>query len=237
VYPAPAAIQALINDSAAEADLKTVKPETAYHYEAGLSHTWPELAALGLSWFFDDGRNRIIASWSPVAPENDISVASYFRIYGLEWNGSITLAKNAPFINRLEFFTGGTWLWVRAQGPNGREARKLPCTPELSMSAGLTWTPFRGIRISGDYQHLRGLYAGSLMPSANFSEPTETAKLEDQHLLNLRISCTLHYRPWNIAEAEFFFAANNVLDRTYEYNYNYKMPGLTDTGGINLRFN
>lgn len=239
VYPAPANIQSLVNNSAAlaGADLKTVKPETVYHYEAGLSHAWPGLAALGLSWFFDDGRNRIIASWSPVAPGNDVSVASYFRIYGLEWNGSVTLAKNARLMNRLELFAGGTWLQVRARGPNGREARKLPYTPELGMSAGFAWTPFRGIRVSGDYQYLRGLYSGDLARSANFIEPTETARLEDQHLLNFKISCTLHYKPWNVSEAEFFFAADNVLNRTYEYYYNYRMPGLTFAGGLNLRFN
>jgi iron complex outermembrane receptor protein len=239
VYPAPAAIQSLVNDAAAfaGADLKTVKPETVYHYEAGLFQNWPDLADLGVSWFFDDGRNRIIASWSPAAPDNDVSTASYFRISGIEWNGSITLTKELPFMNRLDLFAGGTWLWVRARGPNGKEARKLPYTPELSMSAGFTWTPFRGIRLSGDYQHLRGLYAGSLTSSANFSEPTETARMEDQHLLNFRISCTLHYKPWNVSEAEFFFAAGNVLNRPYEYYYNYKMPGLTFAGGINLRFN
>jgi outer membrane receptor protein involved in Fe transport len=238
-YPAPAAIQALISDRAAfaAADLKTVKPETAYHYEAGISHTWPDLAALGLSWFFDDGRNRIIASWNPAAPANDVSVASYFRISGLEWNGSITLRPDVFFLNRLDLFAGGTWLWVWARGPDGREARKLPYTPELSMSAGFTWTPVKGIRLSGDYQYLRGLYAGSLTPSANFSEPAETARLEDQHLLNVRASATLHYRPWNIAEAELFFSAANVLNRPYEYYYNYRMPGLTLMGGINLRFN
>jgi iron complex outermembrane receptor protein len=239
VYPAPANIQSLINDSAAfaGADLKTVKPETVYHYEAGLSHAWPGRASLGVSWFFDDGRNRIIASWSPVVPENDVSVASYFRISGLEWNGSITLAENKVLMNRLELFTGGTWLQVRARGSNGREVRRMPYTPDLSVSSGVTWAPFRGIRLSGDYQYLRGLYAGSLMRSANFTEPTETAKLDDQHLLNLKISYTFPYQPWNISEAEIFFSAANVLNRTYEYYYNYEMPGVTFTGGINLRFN
>jgi hypothetical protein len=107
----------------------------------------------------------------------------------------------------------------------------MPYTPDRSVSAGTAWAPFRGIRLGGDYQYLRGLYAGSLMRSANFTGPTETAKLDDQHLLNLRISCPFHYQPWNVSEAEIFFSAANVLNRTYEYYYNFEMPGITLWGG------
>jgi iron complex outermembrane receptor protein len=232
VYPAPATIQALVNDSTAfeAADLKKIKPEIVYHYEVGLTHTWPDLCTLGGSVFYDDGRNRIIASWTPVAPANDVSSASYFRITGAETYGSLRL------LDGFELFTGGTWMSVRAKSKNGKEVDKLPYTPTFAGSAGFRLSVMN-FRLSGDFQYISGIYAGTLMRSAGFSDPSAAAKMDDQYLLNMRVSYTIDYEPWDIAKAEIFFSADNILNRTYEYYYNYEMPGMTFMVGANIKFN
>jgi iron complex outermembrane receptor protein len=232
VYPAPATIQILANDPAAfEAeDLKRIKPEIVYHYEAGITHTQPGLFTLGGSVFYDDGRNRIIASWTPAAPVNDVSSASYFRITGAEAYGSLRL------FDSFELFTGGTWMNVRAKSKNGKEVNKLPYTPAFAGSAGFRWS-VENFRLSGDFQYIRGIYAGTLMRSAGFSDPSPAAKMDDQYLLNMRISYTIDHEPWNLAKAEIFFSADNILNRTYEYYYNYEMPGIAFMVGADIKFN
>jgi iron complex outermembrane receptor protein len=233
VYPSPGNILELARDPAAlaAADLKKVKPETVYHYEAGLTHTWPGLFRLGGAVFYDDGRDRIISATAGAGPVNDVSSASYYRIKGIELSASATPAEG------LEVFAGGTWLAAKAKGQNGYEMNKLPYTPELSASAGLAWTILERVRLSGDYQYLRGVYTGDLMKTqGSFSDPSIIAKLDDQHLVNLRLAYSFDYEPWNIARGEVFFAVNNVLNRKYEYYLTYEMPGISFMAGADIRF-
>jgi iron complex outermembrane receptor protein len=233
VYPAPGNILDLARDPAAlaSADLKTVKPERAYHYEAELSHVWPELFSLSATVFYDDGRDRIISGSGPDAPVNDVSSASYFRISGLELGGSAT-----PFRD-FEIFGSATLLRARAKGKNGYEVDRLPYTPEMSASAGLSWTVLEHVRLSGDYQYVRGVYTGDLMKmQGSFSDPSIIARLDDQHLVNLRLACFFEHKPWNIARGEVFFAVNNLLNRKYEYSLTYEMPGVTFMAGADIKF-
>ncbi|MDR1624933.1 MAG: TonB-dependent receptor plug domain-containing protein [Spirochaetia bacterium] len=233
VYPSPGNILELARDPAAlgAADLKNVKPETVYHYEAGLSHAWPGLFTLGGAVFYDDGRDRIISATGGAGPVNDVSSASYYRIRGVEASASLTPVEG------LEVFAGGTWLAAKAKGQNGKEVTKLPYTPELSASAGLSWTLFGHIRLSGDYQYLRGVYTGDLMKTqGSFSDPSIIAKLDDQHLVNLRLACSFDYEPWNIARGEVFFSLNNLLNRKYEYYLIYEMPGIAFMAGADIKF-
>jgi iron complex outermembrane receptor protein len=233
VYPSPGNILELARDPAAlsAADLKKVKPETVYHYEAGITHTWPGLFTLGGSVFYDDGRDRIISATSGAGPINDVSSASYYKITGVELSASVSPAAE------FEVFAGGTWLSAKAKGQNGHVVTKLPYTPELSMSAGFTWTILERFRLSGDYQYLSGVYTGDLMKTqGSFSDPSIIAKLDDQHLVNLRLSCSFEYEPWNIARGEVFFAVNNLLNRKYEYYLTYEMPGITFMAGADIKF-
>jgi iron complex outermembrane receptor protein len=233
VYPAPANIMDLAKDnpSLAGIDLKTVKPERVYHYEAEIIHTRTGLYTVSASVFYDDGRNRIISGGASGVPFNDVSSASYFRVSGLELGGSVTPLEG------LEVFGSATWLRARAKGQNGVEVTKLPYTPEMSAAAGLSWTILKHVRLSGDYQYLRGVYTGDLMKmNGSFSDPSIIAKLDDQHLLNARVAYSFDYEPWNIDRGEVFFAVNNLLDRKYEYYLTYEMPGITFMVGADIKF-
>jgi iron complex outermembrane receptor protein len=230
VYPAPASIQAMVNsDAYAIPDLKKVKPETVNHFEAGITHNQKKLFSVSASYFFDDGRNRILGtSRGGVTPDN-ASAAAFFQISGVEAAFNITPVKN------LDLYAGGTKMWVKAAGEDGVEVDKMPYTPTFSVSAGLRCKFLGYFLFNADYQYLTGLYAGTLWRGDNFNEPAAINKLDDQHLLNARLSFGVTYPEWNINEAEIFVSVSNLLNRRYEYYPGYTMPGLAVTAGVDCK--
>jgi iron complex outermembrane receptor protein len=235
VYPAPANIQTLVNmNGVQDADLKSIKPEMVYHYEAGITHQFPGTAALGTSFFYDDGRNRIIAN--DIVPKN-ASVVSYFRIMGVEVYGTLTLLED------LSLFAGGTWMKVEAQGEDGVTVDKMPFTPDKSFSAGFMWKlscfkiPYlENVTLSGDYRYLGGVYANTTLQfNAGFINYEETSKLDDQHIVRLRLAYELNYKQWHIDRGEAFINIDNLLNQCYEYWSGYRMPGITVTGGVSIK--
>jgi iron complex outermembrane receptor protein len=235
VYPAPATIQGLVNrDGVEDAALKEVNPEAVYHYEVGASHRYKDLVTLGGSFFFDDGRNRVIASG--LVPQN-ASLISYFRIAGVE-----LYARTSP-LRDLTIFSGGTWMAVEARGDDGKVVKRMPFTPDFSLSAGFVWKLscfglkfLEGLAIAGDYRFLGGLYANTnLQFSAGFLNSDDTAKLDDQHVLHLRFSYAFSRKKWRVDTAELFLDLDNLLNQRYQYWPGYPMPGLTVSGGLTLK--
>jgi iron complex outermembrane receptor protein len=229
IYPAPAIIQSLINSKPDydQEDLKKARPEIVYHYEAGVSHAWPDLVRINLSWFYDDGWDRIITGMSSGGIPGNASGFSYFKINGIEVSSSFSLEKNWRFMDSLSFFTGATWMKVSAKGEDGKEANRMPYTPDFSISGGFRWVFLEQFHLAGDYQHLGGLYAGGLMPEGNFIEPPEMSKLDDINLLNLRLGFGFDYKRWHIESAELFVSINNLLNKKYAYYTDYEMPGIS----------
>jgi iron complex outermembrane receptor protein len=237
VYPAPANIQSLVNTNTVDAaDLKNVKPEVVYHYEAGITHKFPGIAALGGSFFYDDGRNRIIAN--DVVPKN-ASLVSYFRIQGVEAYGILTPLED------VSLFIGGTWMKVEARGEDGVTVDKMPFTPDLSFSGGFTWKLscfkikyLENVTLSGDYRYLGGVYANTTLQfNAGFVNSDETSKLDDQHIVRLRLAYELAYKKWRIDKAEAYINIDNLLNQQYEYWPGYRMPGITVIGGVHIKMN
>ncbi|MDR1586347.1 MAG: TonB-dependent receptor plug domain-containing protein [Treponema sp.] len=236
IYPAPANIQGLVNSGGIEKDdLKKARPEIVHHYEGGFSYRWLLPAALKVSYFYDDGRDRITVS-GPSLPGN-ASKASFFRIQGLELSGSASLKKDRPMFKRLDVFAGGTWITgVRARGEDGNEVSRMPYSPVFSMSAGFKWGFSGGFSLNGDYRFLYKLYGGGLGRTDTFFELNEGSRLDDIHLLNLRLSWSFEHRPWRVTEGELFLSVNNLLDREYSYYDGYPMPGINFMAGGRIKF-
>jgi iron complex outermembrane receptor protein len=229
VYPPPSLLNALVYNSAASYSddaLKAVKPETAQHYEAGISYSRPYMYNIGASFFFDDGRDRIVASRGGNLPVTAATM-SYIKIYGVEASAGFRAVKN------LDIFAGGTYMWVISKDEKGAEADKMPFTPNFSLSAGIKYNFLKFFSLSADYQYLGGLYYGTLMFGA-FN--TTLTPLPDQHLLNARLSFGVTYPEWNINDAEIFVSVSNLLNRRYEYYPGYTMPGVAVTAGLNFKF-
>lgn len=240
IYPAPASIQGLVDTGSVEnAELKKARPETVHHYEGGITWKWPALFSLSASCFYDDGRDRIVVA-GPAVPGN-ASTASYFRIQGFEAGGSLSISKNRLMLRKIEIFAGCSWIAsIRAKGEDGKEASRMPYTPRFSMSAGFNWSFLKNLRLGGDCQFLHDLYSGNLSrngpESASFADLSESQRLDDILLLNLRLAHSFAYKPWRIEEGEVFISAANLLGRTYQYYQGYEMPGLALTLGGSVKF-
>jgi iron complex outermembrane receptor protein len=231
VYPAPAIIQNVVTnnkDGIDNNDLKSIRPETACHYEAGVRHTWPYVATMGASWFYDDGKDRFVSSGgSSASIANEVSTASYFKIMGVE------IYISATPTNDLVLFAGGTWLDIHAKSENGKEVTRLPYTPKLSASCGFSWNLWR-FKVNGDYQYRTGLYTGSFYTGDKLTAPPSMARLADQHLINLRVAYQFFYERWRIEKTEVFCAVNNLLNRKYAYYLDEEMPGISVMAGLNV---
>ena len=235
VYPAPAILQGMVeaDDGLAGVDLKSSRPETVNHFEWGLSFRYKALLSLSASYYYDDGRDRIVAA-GRAAPGN-AAVASYFRIQGLEAGGSLSLDAGWPFLKRAVAFAGFNWITdLNARGEDGAVVRRMPYTPAFTASAGFKLSFPAGFHLGGDWQFLHDVYAGGAYPGALLTEPSAEQRLDDISLVSLRLSYSFAYAPWFIESGELFIAASNLLDRRYEYYQGYTMPPFTLTLGFTI---
>jgi iron complex outermembrane receptor protein len=238
VYPAPALLQGLSESGEADGiDFNDARPETVNHFEWGLSYLRPGRVpfSVNVSYYYDDGRDRIVASGREV-PGN-ASVASYFRIQGLEAGGSLSFETGVSLLERLEIFAGCNWITgLQAKGEDGVEVDRMPYTPVFTASAGFKWTFFKRFHIGGDWQYLHDLYSGGLSStSPSFFDLDDSQRLDDISLLALRFSYTFSYGGLRVDSGELFVAASNLLDQRYEYYQGYVMPPLTISAGLSLK--
>jgi iron complex outermembrane receptor protein len=231
IYPAPALLQSLINAGNLDgADLGGAKPETVNHFEGNFSFNGKTIA-INLAYYFDDGQNRILASGAG-APGNAAS-AAYFQIEGFEAGGQFKTGRKGVFLESLEITGSAAWITkIRARGETGPEVDSMPYTPLFSATAALRWDVPGGFSLGGDYQFLHKIYGGNLQYNASFAPISESRRLPDIHLLNLRLSYSFSHKPWRLSSCEIFAQANNVLNRKYEYYQGYEMPGIACSFGV-----
>ncbi|MDR1677347.1 MAG: TonB-dependent receptor [Deltaproteobacteria bacterium] len=246
-YPSPVILQNFLlapNTLPVNFMTEQIKPEIVDHYEVGLTHVIPEVARLGLTYFFDNGRDRTRAYMYGALPTTAFfnSTVSRYKVQGLELTGSWTI------VNDLEVFGGATWLKAKATGDDGKSATKLPFTPKFTFQAGLYWTFLANFNLSVDYQHVQGLYSGSLMritgataPSSNFTDLTADYLMKNINVVNLRLGYKFNQESMKLADAEVYLSVHNLLDQDYAYTLDgnrepYYMPGITFMLGADFKF-
>ncbi len=236
-YPTPVVLMNMVLTNAPVNDpgryWRRISPEVVDHYEAGLTHTWPNKGSLSATVFRDQGKDRFQTfMFGPIPLQFNDPVGRY-EIRGLELSGTATPIK------ALELFAAATWLKVEAKSGNGVESDKMPYTPGFQMQAGVKWNFCDNYRLFVDMQHLRDLYQGTFVRSGTFDTPriTHKDKLNDITLVNARIGYHFAYRPLLLGDSEISLAINNIFNQHYEYAKGYPMPGTTVFGGITLRFN
>ena len=250
-YPSPVVLQGFLPNASLPSgfDTKKLKPEIVNHYEIGLNHSWEGLATIGATYFYDRGKDRIRAFMATGSPDESFfnSSTSRYKIRGVELFGSLTPVEG------VELFAGATWLHAKATGDDGIERDHMPYTPSFALQTGFKWNFYDNFTLSGDYQHLRDVYAATSMrtappnaPSSSFAELTSIDKLRDINVVNLRLDYTFAYEPLQIKEGKVFVAVDNVLDAKYAYSLAknaatgerafYYMPGTTFMVGMELKF-
>jgi len=235
-YPSPVAVMNLALASSPVADpsqyWETLKPEVVDHYEVGVTHTWPRIASMGATVFYDRGKDRFQTYVFGAIPTLFNDSIGRYEIRGLELTGTVTPVTN------LDLFAATTWLDAKATGNNGIERDRLPYTPGFQLQAGVKWDFLERFRFYADVQYLKDVYAGTSARSGtfNFGELSESSKLGDITLVNARLSYCFAYGPLRLSDSEIFVNVNNILNQDYEYAKGYGMPGITIFGGVNLKF-
>jgi len=236
IYPTPVVLMNMVRTDVPVSNpsqyWEKIKPEVVDHYEVGLTHTWPKIASLGATAFYDKGKDRFQAyMFGPIPSQFNDPIGQY-KIRGLELTGTATPVKN------LELFAGATWLKAEATGNNDIESDQMPYTPGFQFQAGVKWTFLENFRLFMDMQHLRDLYQGTSARSGtfNFGQLTRKDKLDDITLVNARVSYRFDYRPLRLSDSEIFLAVNNIFNQEYEYAKGYPMPGITAFAGFSLKF-
>ena len=235
-YPSPIVVMNMVATHAPVANREQywekIKPETVDHYEAGLTHTWPQKASLGATVFCDKGSDRYLAYMFGAIPVEFNDPIGKYEIRGLELTGTLIPVK------KLELFAGATLMDARATGKDGIERDQMPYTPGFQFQAGLNWTFLERFRLRLDMQHLKDVYAATSMRSGTFNYGllTDNNKLEDFTLANGRLGYQFDYKPLRIGDSEVYVAVNNIFNRHYEYAKGYSMPGATVFAGLTLKF-
>lgn len=235
-YPTPVVLQNMVLTSSpvnnASQIWKKIKPEVVDHYEIGITHTWPEIASLSATGFYDEGKDRFQAYMYGTVPTSFNDPIGRYRIRGLELSGKTTPVKT------LELFAGATWLRAKTSGANGVESDHLPYTPEFQFQAGATWRFLDNFRLFTDLQHLSGLYQGTNARSGsfNFTKLTDSDKLDDITLVNAKLNYHFDYKTNRLKDAELFVAVNNIFNESYAYAKGYGMPGTTVFSGLTVKF-
>ncbi|HVP78873.1 MAG TPA: TonB-dependent receptor plug domain-containing protein [Thermodesulfobacteriota bacterium] len=236
IYPTPIVVMNLVQTNVPVANAsqawERIKPEVVDHYELGLTHTFPKIATLGATVFYDKGKDRFQAYFFGPIPTLWNDPIGKYRIRGLELTGTATPMKN------LELFAGATWLRANATGNNGVEVDHLPYTPGFQLQAGATYKFLNHFKFYMDMQYLRDLYQGTnnRPGTLNFTELTSIDKLDDIIVANARLSYGFDYMPLRLRDSEIFVAVNNIFNQHYEYAKGYPLPGTTVFGGFTIRF-
>lgn len=235
-YPLPVVLMNMVRTDVplanAVAYWQNIKPEVVDHYEASLSHTWPQKGAVNLTYFQDKGKDRFQAYMFGPVPVSFNDAIGRYKIRGVEVSGTFMPLKD------MELFAGATWLRARTTGSDGIEQDHMPYTPGFQAQAGFSWLFLERIKFRLDAQYLQEVYAATSTRSGNFNFAmlTDDNRLKDFVLVNGRLGYTFNCKKLSLQGSEIYVAVNNIFNRHYEYDKGYSMPGVTVFAGLTLKF-
>jgi len=197
---------------------KDLDAETVDHYEAGLSHTIGRKFRADITYFTDDGENRMILVTSPAPPRYENIGA--FRLEGME-----ATATWAP-LDVLSFFAGATYLFKR-------EPYNLPYAPYWSASTGLNYRFLRSFKLSLDALYVDNQYTANNR-TAGYGG-SSIAAVNAYFLVNAKLGWEFSLKTLG-TQGEIYIAGENLTNESYAFKKDYPMPGITGMVGVNLKF-
>lgn len=195
-----------------------LEAETMDHFEVGIEHKFNRLSMVDFTWFYDDGKDRIVVSPPPPFPPVLTNIGEY-KHKGVE--GNITLIPLSGF----SFFGGFTYL--------DTEPADLPYSPEWTFSTGMNYRFMKNFQVSIDTQYLDGQY----VTSRGRQEGTVNVdRVGSYFLVNGKISYDFVIPDSNM-DCQVYLAAENITDTEYEQKKGYPMPDLSFMLGFVVNFN
>jgi outer membrane cobalamin receptor len=197
---------------------RSLDAETVDHYEAGLSHTIGKKFRADITYFTDDGKNRMILVTSPAPPRYE-NIGD-FRTKGIE--ATVTWTP----LDVLSLFAGATHLFD--QSPDN-----LPYAPNWSASAGFNYRFLRNFKLSADALYVDNQYTANNR-TANWGG-SSIAAVSAYFLVNAKLGWEFSLNTLG-TKGEIFIAGENLTNESYAFKKDYPMPGITGMVGVNLKF-
>jgi len=197
---------------------KDLDAETVDHYEAGVSHTIGRTFRADITYFTDDGKNRMILVTSPAPPRYE-NIGD-FRVEGIE--ATVTWIP----LDVLSFFAGATHLFDRSPS-------NLPYAPEWSASAGFNYRILRNFKLSADVLYVDNQYTANNR-TAGYGG-SSIAAVSAYFLVNAKLGWEFSLKTLG-AKGEIYIAGENLTNESYAFKKDYPMPGITGMVGVNLKF-
>lgn len=196
-------------------------PEKVDHFEAGLVQEFGPHTQVSLTFFLDDGQDRIFTLQRPFVPPPPPPFRLFFEnVPDFETRGFEATLTTRPFPN-LSFFIGATYL--------DADPEDLPYTPDFQGSAGMNLRFLERFRLSVDALYLDDY------EQANPRNTEPPGSVGNFLLVNARLGYELPLRNDRLT-AELFVAVENFTDTDYEYKEGYPMPGINGMIGATVSF-
>ena len=190
--------------------------ETLNHFEIGISHAFSDKAKADITYFKDEGKNRIVTSVPPPAPPVWENIGE-FDMQGIE--ASVILTP----ISDLSLFAGFTYLDANPSD--------LPYCPELSASLGAIYRLLEHFSLSLDALYVDEQFVTSRGRRENTVNSDE---VDSYFLLNGKIA--YDYKICDTVQGQIYLSGENLTDTDYEQKKDYPMPGISGMMGVKLTF-
>lgn len=192
--------------------------ERLNHFEVGIEHKFNRHFIAGLTWFYDDGEDRIVVSPPPPFPPVLTNIGEY-QHKGIE--GDITLIP----VSGLSVFGGFTYL--------DTDPSDLPYSPKWTFSTGINYRFLERFLLSMDTQYMDDQFVTS---RARQKGTINVDRVGSYFLVNGKLSYDL-ILPGSNTDCQVFLAAENLTNTDYEQKKGYPMPDLSLMLGfvVNIR--
>ncbi len=196
-------------------------PEKALQYELGFEQSLTSVARAAVRGYYYDIENYISSTFVPGTGSVVYNIKEV-KIKGLEIELSADLRKD------LRAWTNFTWQDGDKSGDpwdvDNRLSNELPDFPETMFNTGLDYrlTRFQA-KLSLNYISEREHFDGQ-----------DRINLDSYTLLNLFASYRFWENSWS--KWELLLSVDNILDKDYEEEKGYPMPGIAALGGLKATF-
>lgn len=193
-------------------------PERVEHFEGGVTWRVNDKASLGLTLFYDEGRDRYVFYRAvPPGPPDTWGNIESFRQRGAELTATVRPRED------LSLFAGVTYL--------DPDPGDLPYSPEWTISTGANWRFHRDWEVNLDVVWVDRMHALSRARVPN----TANNQTVGSHLV-ANAKLTYHFRLPQGPDGRVFAALENLFDESYEYRPGYPMPGFSAMTGFEISF-